>query len=90
MSMSFDDPLNKKQQEIMKKMFGDELVANDEKTALLQGREFMQKKMSTLANELKQPVKLEMNSIGDTKTVNGVEYFLTVDGWKPNPNPIKP
>ena len=80
--MQFDKPLDEEQKEMVDEIFGDELVAMDEKSALFEGNTFFQKEISKLANKLKQPVALEMNDIGDKKTVNGVEYLLTEDGWK--------
>ncbi|MEN8171399.1 MAG: hypothetical protein ABFS03_00815 [Chloroflexota bacterium] len=83
MSMSFDKPLDKEQQEILDKLMGDSLVARDERLALFESRVLHREEMGKLANELKQPVKVEINNVGDEKTMSdGTKYKRTKQGWR--------
>ena len=70
-------------------MFGDDIKAMDERTALFESemekmqQVFSQKEMKKLANTAKQPVSVELNELGDIKTMSdGTEYALTSKGWR--------
>ncbi len=83
MSLNFENPLDAEQQKIVDELIGDSLVARDERTALFQHRTFAQKEMSKLANRLEQPVVMEINDIGDEKTMlDGTKYLCTAKGWR--------
>ena len=81
MSMSFDKDLNEKQQSMIKELLGDQVVAIDSKTALLENATFNRKQMKEIANKTKQVVTVELNNIGDEKVVKGILYRLTEKGW---------
>ena len=83
MSMSFDNPLTEEQQKIRDEFLGDSMVAGDEKTALFEHFNLQREEMSKLANAVEQPVTVEINDIGDTKTMSdGTKYHLTKQGWR--------
>ena len=83
MSINFEYDIPLEAAELIKEKFGDNLVQMDMRTALLEKiKQFDQKDFKQLANVAKQPVSLEINSIGDRKEVGGVVYELDKIGWK--------
>jgi len=83
MSMNFDNPLTEEQQKIRDSFLKDALVAGDAKTALLNNTVIQREQMSKLAYELEQVVTIEINDIGDIKTMtDGTQYKLSPTGWK--------
>lgn len=83
MSLNFQDPINKKDQEFIKEFFGDRLEVVDERTALLNTRSFAQSEMKTLTNRLNQVVELELNGDDEIKTMaDGTRYKVTPEGWR--------
>ena len=85
MSINFDDPMNDEAREFMHKLMGNP-VAEDDRTALFDKLgQLEQAEMKRLANAAKQPVQVELNSIGDIKEVGGVKYRCDKDGWKKLP-----
>ncbi len=57
--------------------------AIDDRTALLNGiSTAYSRQMSDIARAAKQPVTIELNEIGDRKTVGGVVYELDEKGWR--------
>lgn len=86
MSMNFDEPLSEAQQKIRDQFFEDaqaNVAASDDKTTLFEHFNMQREKLSKLANDVGQPVKVEINGEGDTKTMSdGTEYRCTPQGWK--------
>lgn len=82
MSMNFQNPINKEDQDFLKEFFGDKLEAVDEKTALINTQSFHQSEMKKIANRLNQPVEVELNDVDDIKTMaDGTRYKVTPTGW---------
>jgi len=82
MSLNFENPLDIEQQKIVEELLGDSLAAKDDRTMLFKEMVIKQKEISRLANELKQPVVVEINGIGDEKTMtDGTKYRCTNKGW---------
>jgi len=82
MSMNFKEDITEEHQSIIKEMFGDEMVAIDERTALFNSRLINQQKMKKIANKIQQPVEVELNDLEDIKTMtDGTRYQVTPTGW---------
>ena len=82
MSMSFEQPLNEKQQSMIKELLGDRVKAIDEKLALFEGP-IHQNEMKEIANETNQVVTVEINKGNDIKTMgDGTQYKVTKNGWR--------
>lgn len=81
MSINFEKDITQKQQEFVKSLMGKDIEASDNKTALLNTNVISQNKIKNLCNELNQVVTVEMNNVNDKKTVDGVDYILTPNGW---------
>lgn len=83
MSIQFDDPMNEKTVERLKEMFKDNLVAFDERLALVNSSQFRSDEMSELARTAGQPAKLTIHDEGDIKTMSDVtQYKVTPQGWR--------
>ena len=83
MSINFEDDMSPEAARLIRKTFGENLIEMDKRTALLEKiKQFDQKDFKELANVAKQPVTVEMNSIGDRKEVGGLVYELDENGWK--------
>lgn len=83
MSMNFDNPIDAEQQAFIKEMFGKDVAAMDDKTVLVNRRQFLQTEMKAVANKTGQPVSLEINDEGEIKTLSdGSRYRVTKDGWE--------
>lgn len=82
MSMNFDRPIDEETKAFMKKFLG-EPVAQDDKTALYNEMKVANRRdMTELANKAGQVATMELNEIGDTKTMSdGAEYILRKTGW---------
>lgn len=66
-----------------KEFMGDRLEAMDRKMALLNTREFVGSEMSNMARKLNQVVTVELNELGEIKTLSdGTRYQVTPSGWK--------
>ena len=87
MSINFNDPMNEDARSMIDEVFKDEIQAKDDKTVLLKKIELNQRLMSELANKAKQPVSVEINKIGETKTVGGVDYVVSEQGWRKKDKP---
>jgi hypothetical protein len=75
--------MNEATDSMIREIFRDDLVAMDEKTALVNRNEFQQKLMKEIANTAEQPATLELNGEGDIKTMSdGTRYRVTPDGWR--------
>lgn len=88
MSMQFDPELDDKRREALSNMIGQmtpagRLLDCDSKQALFTEMPSMQRSsdMSELARQLNATVTLELNSIGDKKTIGDIDYILTSEGW---------
>jgi len=80
--MNFKEDITEEHQSIIKEMFGDEMVAIDERTALFNSRLINQQKMKKIANKIQQPVEVELNDLEDIKTMtDGTRYQVTPTGW---------
>jgi len=83
MSMQFDKPISKQHQKFIKELFGDGLVVMDERKALLHSKTIDPHKMKMVANEVGQPVDVEINDLGEIKTLSdGSMYEVTSKGWE--------
>lgn len=81
MSMSFQNELTEDKQSFVRDILKEQVVAIDERTALLKG-ELLQSKMKQVANELNEPVSVELNEVGEIKTMSdGSRYKVTKQGW---------
>jgi len=85
MSVNFKDPMNEKARSMLREMFGEPVAQDDFKQLFNKRMEMQQKKMKELANVAKQPVTVELNSIGDRKDVGGIVYELDESGWRKLP-----
>ncbi len=85
MSMNFEHPITEQQQDFVRELMGDKVKALDEKVALFDSRAFRQNEMKQIANEVNQPVTVELNDIGDRKEVGGIVYELDAKGWRKLP-----
>lgn len=83
MSINFQKPVSNAIYEQLKEAMG-EPVATDRRTFLYdQVRTVEQRLMKEIANAAKQPVIVELNSVGDIKTMDdGQRYELTPEGWR--------
>jgi len=82
MSINFNNTMNDEARAMLKELFGDELVATDEKTALVNTNTFLQKAMSDLARTAKQPITIDNHSVGEVKEMrDGTKYRATSRGW---------
>ena len=84
MSINFDGPVGPETNKMIRELFCDSLVANDDKTFLLNGQiELEQKAMTKIANEAGQTVTVELNKEGEIKTMrDGTQYQVTRKGWR--------
>ena len=86
MSINFDEPVSDEVTDELKRMLGDQVVAQDEKTTLLTQLEdftLLQRRMKKIANMANQPVVVEINDLGDIKTMSdGTRYKVTQAGWR--------
>jgi hypothetical protein len=82
MSINFDKPVSPDILQKLEEHFG-EPKASDSKTLLYDRMEAVnQRVMREIANAAKQPVIVEINGIGDRKTMeDGTEYEVTEGGW---------
>jgi len=82
MSINFNDVPSEFVRLKMEELFG-KPVASDGKTNLFDELfEIDQRDMKALANAAGQPVSVEMNSVGDIKTMDdGTQWRLTPNGW---------
>lgn len=86
MSMQFNPALNPEIQKQFKKFMEGEGIANveqqDGRTALLSNLKPVDRgMMKMLTRETGSTISLEINSIGDKKTVGDVNYIYTANGW---------
>ena len=85
MSINTQKPMNKEAREMMNKLLG-EPTAKDDYTALFDRFQQLDgKSMGKLANTAGQTVTVELNDIGDKKTLGDVDYILTESGWEKQP-----
>ncbi len=86
MSMSFDTPLTNEQSELLNKFLDTKkiaVVAQDDRNVLFDTFSAQRNEMSKLANDLGQPVTVEINNPGEIKTMSdGTKYRVTPQGWK--------
>ena len=84
MNISFDGPVGPETNKMIRELFRDSLVANDDKTFLLNGQiEPEQKAMTKIANEAGQTMTVELNKEGEIKTMrDGTQYQVTRKGWR--------
>ena len=78
MIIQFQGPVTEKQQEMIKKMFGDDVAAIDSRTVLINGRHFNQQDLKEIANETNQVVTLELNdpdTIGLYNIINKMTLY---------------
>lgn len=81
MSVNYKNPIDDETNAEMKRIFGEPLVS-DELTALYDEMGTLNRKeMGALAKMAGQPVTVELNSVGDTKEINGHPWELTEAGW---------
>lgn len=89
MSTEFNPLLDDDQLKKMESLRGKEtplgqLIAVDKKTALFErafGQLINSKDASSLGRSLNRTVTMNINSIGDRKTIGDVDYILTINGW---------
>lgn len=87
MSMSFDPELNPEMQKQFKKFMEGEGIATvddqDGRTALLSELAPVvdHRMMKILTQQTGSNISLNINSLGDKKTVGDVDYIYTVNGW---------
>lgn len=83
MSVNFSGPVNEKTKEELRKIFG-VAKAEDGQTFLYdQLREIEQTKMKKVVQEAGQTATVELNEIGEIKTMSdGRRYEVTPQGWK--------
>lgn len=88
MSINFEDPMNEKSSEFIRKVFVDAdlkknlIAAMDDKTVLVNDLQIKQKEMGELARLAKQTVTVEVNDETDIKTMSdGTKYRCTPRGW---------
>lgn len=83
MSVNFQKPVSSAIFEQLKEAMG-EPVATDNRTFLYDRmRGVEQRLMKEIANAAKQPVAVELNTVGDIKVMDdGQRYELTPDGWR--------
>lgn len=81
MSVNFTLPVGQSVKDMLHEALGRPVVADD--TTFLHDRlkPLDQRVMSQIAREANQPVSVEMNEIGDTKVIQGVQWCLEKDGW---------
>ena len=84
MSINFNGPVGPETNKMIRELFRDSLVANDDKTFLLNGQiELEQKAMTKIANKAGQTVTVELNKEGEIKTMrDGTQYQVTRKGWR--------
>lgn len=85
MSISTQDPMNPEALEMLKEMFGEPVAKSDNTQLFDKLNALNRKEMSKLANAANQAVTVELNDIGDTKTLGDVDYILTKNGWERQP-----
>lgn len=83
MSLNFQEDVNEEAQKKIKALFGD-AVACDQRTFLYNRIASLERRqMTEIANAAGQPAVVEVNKIGETKTLSdGTEYEVTEKGWK--------
>jgi len=85
MSINFDNETTAQQCSLIRQLFGeDNIVAQDRKTTLIRYmRQLRQSEMKMLANETKQPVRVEIHSEGEVKTMSdGTQYRVSKSSWE--------
>lgn len=86
MSMSFDRPLTEGQSEILTDFFKDReipVAVQDDRNILFDSFEMNREEMSKLANDLGQPVQVELHEKDEIKTMSdGTKYRATSQGWR--------
>ena len=86
MSMSFDRDLTNGQEKLLKKFFEDKdvnVTSQDKRGAVFEPFDMQREEMSKLANDLEQPVMVELHSEGEIKTMaDGTKYRATSRGWE--------
>jgi len=84
MSMNFNDPMSADTKSMLNEFFGDDINIVDSKTALFNSVvDLNQQFMKEIANTSNQVVSVELNDLGDVKTLeDGTKYQVTKQGWK--------
>ncbi len=82
MSVNFEKPMNEDAQNQLQNLFGEHVAQDSHTTLFNKMAELDRKIMSELAKTAGQPVVVELNSLGDTKEVDGIKYILTSEGWQ--------
>lgn len=84
MSINLKDNMTDQQMEVAREMFGGCVDHIDRKTALLKNFDNIDHaKIKDFANEVNQVVEVELNDIGDIKTMqDGSAYELCKTGWR--------
>ena len=82
MSINFSEEMNEQSSELLKKLFGENLIAMDNKIALIDDMQIKQEEMKELANVAKQPVEVQIHREGEVKIFSdGTRYRVTNKGW---------
>ena len=82
MSVNFPEKIDDKAHAMLQDIFGDS-VAEDRKTYLFDKiGDLNRRKMSDLAKATGQPVSVELNDVGDAKTVGDDLFRLLEEGWE--------
>ena len=83
MSINFDEPVNDETRTLIKKLFDQQIVAEDRKTFLTKIKLFDSREMKEIANTAKQPARVELHGPGEIKTLeDGTRYEATAHGWR--------
>jgi len=84
MSIEFNSQINPEAMEMLGKLFDSHISAMDNKTVLLKNMDVIkQSEMKQIVNAANQPAVLEINNIGEIKTMSdGTRYEVTKSGWK--------
>ena len=86
MSIQFEKEITNEQQDMIRRIFVENVAMIDEKNVLLNKLEVLdQKVMKDIANEVKQPITVSFHTEGDiVKMMDGTEYIVTKQGWRKN------
>ena len=83
MSINFEEDMNDEARAALLDTFADQLKAMDERTALVDSKQFTQQSMKKIAVAAKQVATLEMHGVGDIKILSdGTKYEVTPRGWE--------
>lgn len=83
MSLNFSNPVDSLIKARIKEALGEPVAADDRTFLFDKMKSVEQRLMKEVANAAAQPAVLEMNDIGDIKTLDdGTQYKLTADGWR--------